>query len=125
METHCIVKDSDLFIFYKEKRLVLLDNLITKVNYRQDATDPVLIDFFVNNTGNNIMTTLREKMKQEMTLIGLANSTQEYYLKSVIQLRDYYNRSPAKLSTAEVRGYLLHLKKRIGPLIPTTFRFMR
>lgn len=59
------------------------------------------------------MTTLREKMKQEMILIGLAESTQQCYLKSVIELQAYYNKSPAKLSSDEIRNYLLHLKKRI------------
>jgi len=59
------------------------------------------------------MTTLREKMKQEMILIGLAESTQNRYLQAVIKLRKYYNKSPAKLSSTEVRNYLLSLKKRI------------
>lgn len=59
------------------------------------------------------MTTLREKMKQEMILIGLAESTQRRYLESVTQLHDYYNKSPANLSNDEIRNYLLHLKKRI------------
>jgi len=59
------------------------------------------------------MTTLREKMKQEMILIGLAESTQQRYIESVVQLRNYYNKSPAKLSNDEIRNYLLYLKKRI------------
>ena len=59
------------------------------------------------------MTTLREKMKQEMILIGLTESTQTLYLKSIVKLYKYYNRSPAKLSNTEIRAYLLHLKKRI------------
>ena len=59
------------------------------------------------------MTILREKMKQEMILIGLAESTQQIYLKSVILLSTYYKKSPAKLSIAEIKNYLLHLKKRI------------
>ena len=36
------------------------------------------------------MSTLREKMKQEMILVGLAASTQEIYLKAVLSLNDYY-----------------------------------
>lgn len=36
------------------------------------------------------MSTLREKMKQEMILVGLAESTQGIYLKAVTQLHDYY-----------------------------------
>jgi len=59
------------------------------------------------------MATLREKMKQEMLLIGLAESTQQRYLESVVQLQKHYNKSPAKLSNNEIRNYLLDLKKRI------------
>jgi integrase/recombinase XerD len=57
------------------------------------------------------MTPLREKMKHEMNLIGLALSTQKLYLHSVIQLYEYYDKSPAKLSIDEIHCYLLHLKK--------------
>jgi hypothetical protein len=59
------------------------------------------------------MPTLREKMKQEMVLIGLAESTQQRYLESVVQLQKHYNKSPANLSNNEIRNYLLDLKKRI------------
>ena len=59
------------------------------------------------------MATLREKMKQEMLLIGLAESTQQLYIESVAKLQGFYNKSPAKLSNNEIRNYLLDLKKRI------------
>ncbi len=59
------------------------------------------------------MPTLREKMKQEMILIGLAESTQQRYIKSVAKLQDHYKKSSAKLSIDKVKNYLLHLKKRI------------
>src|ERR1700722_17186704 len=63
------------------------------------------------------MPTLREKMKDEMILVGLAKSTQEIYLKAVIQLNDFYQKSPAKLSDQEIREYLLHLlqNKKLAP----------
>ena len=63
------------------------------------------------------MTTLREKMKEEMILVGLATSTQAIYLKAVTKLFDYYNKSPATLSTSEIRVYLLYLlkKKKLAP----------
>lgn len=53
------------------------------------------------------MTTLREKMKQEMILRGFSIGTQENYLRSVVKLHDYYNRSPAKLSEDEIKSFLL------------------
>ena len=63
------------------------------------------------------MTTLREKMKNEMILIGLAGSTQAIYLKSVTQLHDYYKKSPKELTIPEIKSYLLYLKqnKKLAP----------
>ena len=49
------------------------------------------------------MTTLREKMKQEMTLRGLSSGTQENYLRPVIKLHDYYKRNPARLNEDEIK----------------------
>ena len=69
------------------------------------------------------MTTLREKMKHDMILIGLAESTQQRYIESVAKLQDYYNRSPAKLSNDEIRNYLLGLKKSIWRPIHITLLF--
>src|SRR5208283_3292856 len=65
------------------------------------------------------MPTLRERMKQEMVLIGLAESTQAIYLKAVVRLYDYYQQSPAKLSAQQIRDYLLNLKNK--PLAPNTY----
>lgn len=59
------------------------------------------------------MSTLRERMQQDMILRGLAVSTQNRYLNAVIKLQEHYNKSPAKLSNEEIRNYLLDLKKRI------------
>ncbi len=58
------------------------------------------------------MTNLREKMKQDMVLSGLAELTQKSYLAEVLRLYRHYNKSPAKLSNEEIRNYLLHLKKK-------------
>ncbi len=56
------------------------------------------------------MTTLREKMKDAMILRGFSASTQKKYLYEVIKLHEYYRqKSPAKLSNEEIKGYLLHL----------------
>jgi integrase/recombinase XerD len=67
--------------------------------------------FIKNQTGESIMSTLREKMKQEMILVGLAESTQKIYLKAVVQLRDYYNKSPKNITEQELKAYLLYLKQ--------------
>ena len=69
------------------------------------------------------MTTLREKMKQDMILKGMAELTQKSYLEAVTRLYKYYNKSPAKLSNEEIRNYLLHLKKKGWRPIATTSLF--
>lgn len=53
------------------------------------------------------MPTLREKMKQEMTLRGFSQATQSSYLRGVIKLYEHYKRNPAQLSEAEVKLFLL------------------
>lgn len=64
-----------------------------------------------------IMTNLREKMKQEMILVGLAESTQAIYLKGVTRLYEHYQESPKNLSPLQIRNYLLHLlkNKKLSP----------
>lgn len=57
------------------------------------------------------MPTLREKMKREIILIGLTESTQAIYLKAITRLHDYYKKSPSHLSEEEITAYLLHLKQ--------------
>lgn len=53
------------------------------------------------------MTSLREKMKQEMTLRGLSSGTQENYLRAVIKLHDYYKCNPARLTEGKIKAFLL------------------
>lgn len=53
------------------------------------------------------MTTLREKMKQEMTLHGYSPRTQELYLRAVIKLHDHFNRNPSELTEKEIKAFLL------------------
>lgn len=55
------------------------------------------------------MTTLRDKMKQEMILRGYSRGTQENYLRAVIKLKDHFNRHPAKLTETEIKTFLLTL----------------
>ena len=60
------------------------------------------------------MTQLRRRMIEDMTLAGLAASTQAVYLQGVRRLAAHYRRSPDQLSEAEVRSYLLHLRDQRG-----------
>lgn len=55
------------------------------------------------------MTVLRQRMTDDMTLRGLAPSTQRAYLHAVAQLARFYERSPERISEREIAAYLLHL----------------
>lgn len=65
------------------------------------------------------MPTLREKMKQEMTLRGFSLGTQENYLRAVIKLHDHFKRNPAKLSTEEIKDFLFTLANQ--PIAASTY----
>jgi len=56
------------------------------------------------------MTPLRQKMMEDMQLRGLADKTQDAYLRAVRQLAEYYGKSPDQVDEAELRQYLLYLK---------------
>jgi len=56
------------------------------------------------------MTALRERMIEDMQLRGLAERTQESYVRSVRQLAEYYGKSPEQVSEEELRQYFLYLQ---------------
>ena len=63
------------------------------------------------------MTALRQRMREDMQLRGLAARTQEAYLAAVRQLAVHYARSPDLLSEDELRQYFLYLRneKQVAP----------
>jgi site-specific recombinase XerD len=56
------------------------------------------------------MTVLRERMLADMQLRGLAEKTQEAYLRAVRQLAAYYGKPPDQVDEEELRQYFLFLK---------------
>jgi site-specific recombinase XerD len=68
------------------------------------------------------MTSLRAKMKQEMTLRGLSSATQEKYLNSIIKLNDFYQCNPAKLTENDIKAFLLSPKNQA--LAASTYNIM-
>jgi site-specific recombinase XerD len=56
------------------------------------------------------MTVLRERMLADMQLRGLAQKTQDAYLRAVRQLAAYYGKSPDQIDEEELRQYFLYLK---------------
>lgn len=57
------------------------------------------------------MSALREKMVEEMVLRGFSQSTQETYVRAVMELTKWVGKSPDKISTVEMRSYFLYLVK--------------
>jgi integrase/recombinase XerD len=56
-------------------------------------------------------TVLRQRMIEDMQLRGLADRTQDSYVRSVRQLAEYCHKSPAKVSEAELRQYFVYLQQ--------------
>jgi integrase/recombinase XerD len=58
---------------------------------------------------------IREKMKADLELRGLAASTQHNYLRRAQDFVAYHRRSPSELGEREICDFLLHLRqKRVG-----------
>ena len=56
------------------------------------------------------MTILRQRMLEDMQLNGLAEKTQEAYLRAVRQLAAYHGKPPDQINEEELRQYFLYLK---------------
>ena len=52
---------------------------------------------------------LRTRMERDLVVRGLSANTHEAYLRAVVGLTRYYNRSPDTLTLDEVQDYLVHL----------------
>ena len=55
------------------------------------------------------MTTLRQRMDDDMLVRGFADRTRESYLWAVTGLARFYHRSPDQISETEIQAYLVHL----------------
>jgi integrase/recombinase XerD len=55
------------------------------------------------------MTALRERMIEDMTLRGLAPSTQRTYIQAVRDFAVYYHKPPDQISDEELRRYFVYL----------------
>jgi site-specific recombinase XerD len=52
---------------------------------------------------------LRRRMIEDMSVRNLSPTTQQSYIHAVKKFSEFFERSPAKLSTEDVRAYQLHL----------------
>jgi len=55
------------------------------------------------------MTTLRQRMINDLTVRGLSDNTQKTYLSAVAALARHYRRSPDRISANEIQAYLIYL----------------
>jgi integrase/recombinase XerD len=60
------------------------------------------------------MSELRKRMIRDMKLAGLAEGTQNGYLRAVRQLAAYYMVSPDRLGERNVEKYLLYVRDDLG-----------
>ena len=56
-------------------------------------------------------TLLRERMRDDMELAGLAQSTREVYVRSALVFVNHFCRPPGRMGREEVRSFLLHLMR--------------
>lgn len=56
------------------------------------------------------MTSLRQRMLEDLQLRGLSESTQEAYVRAVRQLAEHYGRPPDQITNEDLRQYFLHLR---------------
>jgi hypothetical protein len=56
------------------------------------------------------MTTLRQRMLEDMQVRNLSPQTQRIYLEQITRFARHFHRSPAALGPEEIRAYQLHLR---------------
>ena len=62
------------------------------------------------------MTSLRQRMTDDMKIRNLAVNTQKAYLSQVTSFAKYFSQSPEELGPEEIREYQIHLieDKQLG-----------
>jgi integrase/recombinase XerD len=56
-------------------------------------------------------TLLRDRMRDDMELAGLAESTREVYVRNALVFVNHFCRPPGRMGREEVRSFLLHLMR--------------
>ena len=59
---------------------------------------------------NNAISPLRRRMVEDMTIRGLANKTQQGYVRHIKNFSIFFGRSPDQATSEDVRLYQLHMK---------------
>lgn len=67
-----------------------------------------------NNHAARKVSSLRQRMIDDMTVRNLSAQTQASYVQYVSQLARYFDRSPEKISVEDIRTFLLYLANEKG-----------
>jgi hypothetical protein len=57
-----------------------------------------------------MISSLRQRMHQDLQLAGLSEGNQVAYLRAIRHLAKHFRKSPDQLTETELRAYLLYLK---------------
>lgn len=60
------------------------------------------------------MSPLRKRFIEEMKLLSLSKNTSIAYLRAVVKLSEFYNKSPLNITNEEIRKFLLSLRERLA-----------
>src|SRR5260370_21957768 len=68
------------------------------------------------------MTSLRQRMTEDMQIRNLAVNTQESYVQQVSLFARYFNQSPELLGPEQIRAYQVYLtnEKKLSTGVPTS-----
>ena len=67
---------------------------------------------------NKVISPLRQRMIDEMTMRRMSPKTQQGYIRAVKKFADFFGRSPDKATAEDIRRFHVHLAKTMGR-IPT------
>ena len=67
---------------------------------------------------NKVISPLRQRMIDEMTMRRMSPKTQQGYIRAVKRFADFFGRSPDKATAEDIRRFHVHLAKTMGR-IPT------
>lgn len=63
-----------------------------------------------NSNARVFPASLRQRMSEDLQLVGRSAATQQAYLRAVRKLSEFYHKSPDKLTESQVRKYFLLIK---------------
>src|SRR5439155_13935369 len=80
-------------------------------SFHHESSNPILLGRPTTQIiGGIAMPELRRRMIEDLQLRGMAERTQEMYVRAVRQLAQHFHTSPDQITEEELRQYFLHLR---------------